>query len=456
MATTADPEGTVPEAASAETQAWPSSKLAWYAVFVFSLSLLVNFLDRGIVGLLVEDIKTDLALTDTQMGFILGFAFVTFYAVLGLPIARLIDIGTRRTIFGIGLGLWSIMTAMCGLAGNFWQLFLARIGVGEACTGPSTFSMLADLFPRDKLPRALAVLNFGFTTGNGLALIVGGTVIAMLAAAPPLVLPGFGELATWQTTLLMVGLPGLLVAGLAFTLPEPIRRGVNRAAQKGEVPTIREVAAYVSTYRAAYGLMITAIALKTVLSFGQAAWGPVFFIRTFNWTPVDYGLIQGCIVLIVGPLGAVFGGWLAEWLYKRGHDDANMRVVYISSFFVVPLSVFFPLMPSWELAITLGGLNYFCASWVLGPQNAAMQVITPNRMRGQVTALFLFAFNIIGFGLGPLVVPLLTDFVFQDEALIGYSLATAAGVLGPLAMIIIFLSLKPYGERLAAAREWDD
>lgn len=456
MATTADPAAMPP--AQGAAQPWPSPRLAWYAVFVFSLSLLINFLDRGIVGLLVEPIKADLGLSDTQMGFILGFAFVTFYALLGLPIARLIDIGTRRTIFGVGIALWSVMTAACGLAGNFWQLFLARIGVGvgEACTGPSTFSMLADLFPRDKLPRALAVLNFGFTTGNGLALIIGGTVIAILAAAPPLALPGFGELATWQTTLLIVGLPGLVVAGLAFTLPEPVRRGIDRAAAGGDVPSVREVARYVFTYRAAYGLMIVAIALKTVLAFGQQAWGPVFYIRTFGWSPVDYGLIQGTIILVLGPLGAVFGSRLAERLYARGHDDANMRVVFYSSYFVVPLSILFPLMPSAELAVAVGALNFFCAAWVLGPQNAAIQVITPNRMRGQVTALFLFAFNIIGFGLGPLVVPLLTDFVFRDEALIGYSLATAAAVLGPLAMIVIWMSLKPYGERLAAAREWED
>lgn len=450
----ADPGVAITEAA---TKPWPSPRVAWYAVFVFSLSLLINFLDRGIVGLLVEPIKTDLELSDTQMGFILGFAFVTFYAVLGLPIARLIDVGTRRTIFGIGLGLWSLMTAACGLAGNFWQLFAARIGVGvgEACTGPATFSMLADLFPREKLPRALAVLNFGFTTGNGLALIIGGTVIALLASTPTVHVPLLGELRSWQATLVIVGLPGLFVAALAFTLPEPIRRGTGRIAGQGEVPSVREVAAYVSTYRACYGLMITAIALKTVLSFGQAAWTPVFYIRVFDWTPVQFGLIQGSIILVAGPLGAVFGGWLAEKLARRGHDDANMRVVFYSSFFVVPLSVLFPLMPSAPLAIVVGAVNYFCASWVLGPQNAAMQVITPNRMRGQLTALFLFAFNIIGFGLGPLMIPLFTDYVFGDEMMIGWSLASVGAILGPIAMFVIWLSLKPYGERLAAAREWD-
>src|SRR5215475_4360 len=164
-----------PEVAS---EPWPSPRRAWYAVFVFALALMINFLDRGIVSLLVRPIKESLSLSDIQMSLVMGFAFSCFYVILGFPIARMADYKSRRTILGVGVAIWSIMTALCGLAQNFWQLFLCRVGVGsgEACSGPSTYSMLADLFPRDKLPRAIAVLNFGFYAGTGLAFMIVGLI----------------------------------------------------------------------------------------------------------------------------------------------------------------------------------------------------------------------------------------------------------------------------------------
>src|SRR5512142_1268316 len=168
-----------PAPAPPSTEPWPSPRVAWYAVFIFALTLMINFLDRGILPLLVPSIKADLHLTDPQMGVVMGFAFGVFYVILALPVARWADVGIRRTIVGIGIALWSGMTALCGLAQNFWQLFLFRVGtgVGESCNGPATYSMLSDLFPPAKLPRAIAVMSFGFMGGTGLALIVGGAII---------------------------------------------------------------------------------------------------------------------------------------------------------------------------------------------------------------------------------------------------------------------------------------
>ena len=183
---------------------------AWYAIFVFALALMMNFLDRGIVGLLVHPLEIDLHLTDSQVGLVTGVAYIVFYAAIGLPIARFADRGVRRTIVGVGIAVWSIATACCGLAGNFWQLFVARMGVGagEACNGPPVFSMISDLFPREKLPLAIAVLNFGFIFGNGFASILGGAVIQALTGVS-VTLPVFGTLHSWQLVFLAVGLPGL-------------------------------------------------------------------------------------------------------------------------------------------------------------------------------------------------------------------------------------------------------
>src|SRR5215813_4432215 len=215
-------------ALEATSEPWPGPARAWYAVFVFALALMINMLDRGIVPMLIRPLKRDLGLSDWDMGLLMGPAFVIFYMVLGLPIARLVDSRSRRAILGVGVTVWSVMTSLCGVAQGFWQLFACRIGVGsgEACSGPATFSMLADLFPREKLPRAIAVLNFGFYAGTGLALALGGIIATEFANVPTVTLPLIGAtMRGWQVTFIIVGLPGLIVAALMATVREPKRRG---------------------------------------------------------------------------------------------------------------------------------------------------------------------------------------------------------------------------------------
>ena len=452
------------EAASVQAedvaQPWPSPRQAWYAVFVFALALMINFLDRGIITLLVPGIKADLALTDIQISLIMGFAFVFFYVFLGLPIARYADVGTRRTIVGVGIALWSVATALCGMAQSFSQLFLFRVGtgVGEACNGPATFSMMSDLFPHEKLPRAIAVLNFGFMAGTGMALIIGGTVIHVLSSMPPVALPILGTLKAWQMAFVLVGLPGLLVAALMWTVKEPVRRGrlmvgATAKARPASIP-IRDVARFIFENRGTYGPMFLGLAFNTVLAFGSASWAPAFFGRTYGWSMTQVGLVSGSVYLIVWPFGAMFGSWLAEYLQKKGYDDANLRVVVLAIVLLLPGQILLPLMPNAELAVALSAVNGFFAAWVLGPQNAAIQIVTPNEMRGQITALALFIFNVVGFGMGPTVVALFTDYVFGSEDQLRYSLATVAAVLGPLAALSIWYGLKAYGQRVARVRAW--
>jgi MFS family permease len=440
---------------------WPSRGRAWYAVFVFALVLCVNFLDRGILPLLVQPIKRDLGLTDTQISLLMGFAFVMFYVILGLPIARLVDRSSRRRIIGIGVALWSGATALCGLAHTFVQLFLARVGVGvgEACVGPATYSMLADLFPREQLPRAVSILNFGFIAGIGLSAILGGTVIGVMEHLPPITLPLVGLLRPWQMTFLTVGIPGLLVALLMGTVVEPLRRDFAATAAAGSpagpstgqasIP-IREVLHYLWSNRRVYGPMYLALALQSIPSQGMIAWVPTFFIRVHHWSPRDVGLAFGAVTLIVAPFGLMLGGLLAERLAKRGYHDANLRVQLLAICLWIPGAVLVPMMPTPVLALAAFGVSLFFAMMAPGPQNAALQSVTPNRMRGQATALFLFIFNIVGFGCGPTVIALITDYLFHDEARVGSALALATIVLGPLSAWALARGLKPYGQLIAA------
>lgn len=405
--------------------------------------------------MLVVPIKRDLGLTDTEISLLMGFAFVMFYVILGLPIARLVDRSSRRRIIGIGVALWSGATALCGLAHTFVQLFFARIGVGvgEACTGPATYSMLADLFPREQLPRAVSFLNFGFIAGIGLSAIMGGAVIGALEHLPPVALPVIGVLKTWQLTFLVVGLPGLLVALLMRTVVEPVRRDLTAAGVGGaggrSIP-IRDVVHYLWTNRAVYGPMYGALALQSIPSQGAISWGPTFFIRVHHWTPRHVGLAFGITTLAVAPIALMAGGFLAERLAKRGYHDANLRVQLLAICLWIPFAVAMPLMPTPTLALIVFGINLFFAMMAPGPQNAALQSVTPNRMRGQATALFLFVFNIIGFGCGPTVIALITDHVFHDDSRVGSALALATAILGPLSAWAVLRGLKPYGRLIAA------
>ncbi len=440
---------------------WPRPRQAWYALVVFACALTVNFLDRGILNLLVEPIKRDLHLTDVQMSLVLGFAFACFYVILGLPIARLADSRSRRTIVGVGIAIFSVMTALCGLAQNFWQLFLCRVGVGvgEACNGPATFSMLADLFPPAKLPRAIAVLNFGFVFGLGTSLLIGGTVVHLVSVLPPLTLPLVGTLRTWQYTFFIVGIPGLLVAALFATVIEPIRRGritgpMTVAARRAATVPVGDVVRFLWGNRATYGPLFAGLALQTVLAFGVQAWTPSFFIRTYGWTIAQVGWTQGLIIIVSWSLGLVPGGMAAEWLARRGYADANMRVTIFALMAYAPFALAFPLMPTAFLANLMLALSGFCVSFGIGPQNAALQVITPGEMRGQITALFLFVFNLVGFGLGATIVASFTQYVFGSEALLRYSLATTVAVLAPAAILILASGLKSYGKSVVRARSW--
>ncbi len=466
-----DPTRTGDPAESSTVAPWPSPRQAWYAVVIFSLALAINFLDRGILTLLIPPIKRDLHLSDTQVSLLIGFAFVIFYLIVGLPIARLVDTRSRRLIIGTGLAIWSVMTGVCGLARTFWELFAARVGVGvgEACNGPATFSMMADLFPPEKLSRAIAVLNFGFVLGTGCALLLGGAVVQYVSSLPPIVLPGIGVMHAWQITFMLVGIPGLLVAMLFTTVLEPVRRAHGSfSAKAAPAPPVepsqrgpslqslpvRTVVRFMWDNRATYGPMFLGLAMNVILAFGVQAWVPTFFYRQYGWTMAQAGWATGIVLVLTAPFGLMAGSFLSEWLNRRGYVDADLRVTLIGIVVAIPLSIAFPLMPSGKLAVALLGVQFFINMLLPGPQNAALQIITPSEMRGQVTAFFLFIFNVVGFGFGPTFVALLTDHVFKSDALLRDSLATTAAIMGPLAAISIWSGLKAYGRSVVRARSW--
>ncbi len=439
---------------------WPSPFRAWYGLIVLTFALLVATIDRGIISLLIEPIKRDLHINDIQASLLIGGAFVAAYAFLGVPISRLADSKSRRVIIGIGIAFWSVMTAFCGVAHSYPQLFWARIGVGagESAFAPATYSIVTDSFPPAKLARAIAVISIGFTLGLALSSLAGGAVIQAISGVPEYVLPIIGSVRPWQMVFLAVGIPGLIVAALMATVHEPKRRGLALSSGQGRAAftamPVSEVLRFMHAQRATYLPMFVGMAIKTLLGFGTGLWLPSFFVRTYHWAIPKTAYALGLTALVPGILGLLAGGWIAEWYARRGYDDANVRVLLIATILVLPTSVLFPLMPTPAWALALIGANTFFASLGIGPANAALQVVTPNGMRGLIRALYQFVFNVIGYFLGPLFVAFFTVVVFHDDAAIRYSLTTAAAIVGPIAIVVTWWGLKPYARSYAQARSW--
>jgi len=432
---------------------WPTPARAWYALMVFTVGLMIATVDRGILTLLVAPIRAHLDISDTQFSVLHGWAFVSVYALLGLPVARLADRGSRRLIIGVGMAFWSVMTGLCGFANSFLQFFLARAGVGagESAYAPAVYSILQDSFPPQTLPRVFSIMAIGFAYGTSFGVLLGAALL--LLATELAALPLFGGLAPWQVVLVLVAIPGVLLALVMTTVQEPRRRGLLPEAA-GRVLPLRQVVDYFNAHRRTYLPMFAAMGIKAMLSFGSGLWVPEMFRRTHGWAPAETALWIGSLGLVVAPLGLMTGGWLAERYARLGRDDANLRVLQIATLLVIPLSVAYPLAPTPESALALWALNFFCAMIGVGPANAAVQMITPNQMRGQIRAAYQFVFNVVGFGAGPFVIALFTDYLFGADAALRYSLATAAAIIGPIAALLTWYGMRPYAACVVRSRAW--
>jgi MFS family permease len=434
-------------------QEWPQPAKAWYAVTVFAIALLFLFLDRGIITLLVEPIKADLDLSDFQISLLLGFALVVFNALIAVPASRFVDIWPRNIIITVGIAFWSTMTALCGFAQNFFQLFMFRmgIGVGEIVHGPATYSMMADYFPREKLPRAIAVLQLGFIGGLGISLLLGAFVIQMLLGIDAVTIPGTSiVIRNWQLVFIIVGVPGLLVAALMTTVAEPPRRG-RTVVLKKPMP-LRNVLRYLFQNWKLYAPQFFGLAVSAIESSGVRAWQPVFFQRTYDWSAQKTGMVLGTAFIIAAP----FGLWAATKLtehFAKTRDDANMRTVAIAYTLSPIFAIAGPLMPNPWLAVICAALAIMIGVGGAVPQNAALQSVTPNEMRGQVTALYLFVFSVIGGGLGPTFIAVFTDFVIGDEKLLRYALAISAAIMMPVAAWIMWSGVRHYGAAIGRVKE---
>jgi MFS family permease len=427
----------------------PSLAYPWFVVAILMVAYVFSFVDRQILNLLVGPVRRDLGISDTQMSLLMGFSFAILYTVLGIPIGRLADNRSRRGLIVAGLVVWSIMTALCGTARHYWQLFLYRVGVGvgEASLSPAAYSMIADYFPPDRRATAISVYSMGIYLGTGLAFLLGGLVIRFVAAQGEVSLPLIGATRPWQLVFLILGAAGVLFSLAFLFVREPARQGAAAEA----VP-LREVIGYLRTHRRTVLCHNVGFALLALCSYGSGAWIPTFFVRTHGWQMGDTGIVYGLMVMVFGSAGMLFGGLLADRWSRQGKADAAMRVGLYSGALALVSGLAYPAMPTGMLAALALVPSVFALGMPFGAAAAAIQDIVPNRMRGQTSAVFLFVVNLIGLGLGPTAVALITDYVFADDLALRWSLLIVSLASSTAALLVLAAGRAPYRATLAALK----
>jgi len=432
-----DASATAPAGPATDSD-YPSPLVAWAVVAVLFVAYIFSFIDRMIIGLLVEPLKADLGLTDTQVSLLQGFAFAIFYTVIGLPLGRVIDRTARMRVVAVGVALWSLMTASCGLAGQYWQLFLARmgVGVGEATLSPAAYSVISDSFPRRRLGLAMGVYGLGSAVGAGLAFLIGAVVIELVTSAGSITLPLFGELRAWQATFVIVGLPGLLIAGLFMLLPEPARR--DAPDTRTEVP-LSQVWSFMRGRAGSILGLSFAVAMVNLAVFAAVSWLPVFLIRVHGFGLSQAGHFAGGALILGGLIGLIGGGWLSD-RFNKGSPAGRLKFCGITGTIGTVFAVVFPLAGHPALTGFAFVVFFASAAVPIGAGASALQQLTPNRMRATVSAVYLFIVNLIGLGAGPTVTAFVGDTFFPFDEGIRFAIAIVSPLSFAVATGLFFMS----------------
>ncbi len=440
--------------AVAEARAWPSAGAAYWALAVIILATFMSFLDQVVFGMLAESIKRDFQLTDTQLGFLAGPATIICYFFVGIPLGRLADIYPRKLVLSASAAFVGILVALSGIAQNFSQFVGSRVflAAGGSAHAPSSYSLLTDAFPPRILTRAFALLQLGFIGGTTLGPIIGGQLVTASAGWDGATFMGL-SIYNWQLALIYLSVPTLIASLLFLTVKEPLRLAPNQSAV--QIPTDVGLGRKMITFMGfdaakaihaggrVYYPMFGALALSAIESFGIMFWRTPYLMREFGWDASQIGNLIGSVALVASLAGMLVGGIFVEWLAKR-HRDANVRaafVCYCGSTVVIITALLIP-DPYWS-TIAFGCGAFFAIAGAV-PQNAAIQRVAPNDMRGQVTAFYLFMFTFFG-AMGSWFIGIVSDFVTQD---LGQAILLTAITLMPLGAYLMFRAIKPYREEV--------
>jgi MFS family permease len=431
---------------------FPPRAYAWYVVAVIFIAGSFAFIDRIVVSLVTPALQADLGLRDSQLGMLQGLAFALFYVLFGIPLGIIADRWNRQRLLTVGISIWSLMTASCGLCTGFGSLFLARLGVGagEASLNPSVTSLISDYFPPRVRPRAIAGYVMGQGFGHGLTYVFGGMLLGWLATRGGLVLPVLGHVKPWQAMFLIVGVAGLFPTLLfGLTVREPKRLEIaNKSTGRASAA---DVIAFMRLNRMTLACHHFGIALTTMTAIGFANWMPTFFLRVHHWPPQRFSVFYGAINIIFGIGVPLAAGWLATWWKERGTIDAAWRLALYGSIGCTVCGALAPLMPTPELSLAVYILAGLCASPPAVLAYVAISEFVPNEMRGTIIAVYFLVSGLVSNGFGPVAVGLATDYLFKDNAAIGRSLSFVSFATGLPAAVLLMAGLRSFRQSIGRA-----
>lgn len=421
---------------------------------------LVAFVDRQVVAIVVGPMSRDLGIGDAQIGWLYGI-FALFYAIAGVPIAWLADRYSRKWLIAIGVFLWSLMTIACGVTRNFWEILLARVGVGvgEASITPATVSMVGDLFPREQIPLALSIYQTGAIIGSGLAFVIGGVVLGIVEQAEPLVLPIVGALQPWQQTFVYVGLPGFVLAVVILMLREPARRHLptNPATpipdsnKSGGAPRgFAELRTFYRRHWQTLTLHHLGFLSLALMGYAFVFWTVTYFVRVHGLGAADASQTFGWIFLVAGPMGPILAALLAQRLSKAGRADANIIAGMVGGLLALPVIVAIQFAPSALVAFILYVPAMMLVNSPFGIANAALPLIAPAQLRAQVAAVNMLV-GAVGMMLGPPLAGYFNEQVFPGPGGVRYSLLTLTCIFGFLGVGLLWFCRPYYARSLREA-----
>ena len=427
-------------------RSYPDKKYSYSAVAILTLAQVFAFIDRQIPSMLVEPIKQDFNLTDSQIALLGGAAFSIFYAIMALPIGYAVDRYKRTKVLGTGIFLWSLMTVLAGLANSFGKLFGARIGVavGEAVMAPISVSLVSDSFPENKQGKPMGIITAGVYIGIGITLLGGGFLIDYLTRIGGITLPLIGYLKPWQATFMIVGIPGLLLAIAAFYLKEPQR--TEEQVDNNQLVDKKNVFLHLKEHRKTLFPMFGGLIFMALIFYSFSFWAPTMMIRTFDISLTEVGFILGMITIISSITGTIIAGSAVDYLRNRNYSDAPVRTAMIAVILALPpiisLSFVQSELGAWIcIALYLLFISSFAPLGLL-----AISGVSPGNVKGQTAAIHAFLMMAFGLSLGPQLTAFFTDFIFVDPNLLINSISLTGLIVLPISALLFKFSLARYSE----------
>ena len=423
---------------------YPEKRHSYSAVAVLTLAQVFAFIDRQIPSMLVEPIKQDFNLTDSQIALLGGAAFSIFYAVMALPIGYAVDRYQRTKVLGIGVFLWSLMTALAGLANSFGKLFGARIGVavGEAVMAPTSVSLISDSFPENKQGTPMGIITSGVYIGIGITLLGGGFLIDYLTSIGGINIPLIGYLKPWQATFMIVGLPGLVLAVAAFYLKEPKR--LEEQAYINKNVDRQNVFLHLKEHKKTLVPMFGGLIFMALIFYSFSFWAPTMMIRAYNISLSQAGFILGLITIISSIAGTIFAGSAVDYLRNKNYSDAPVRAAFFAVLLALPpitiLSFVNTEIGAWIcIFLYLFFISSFAPLGLL-----AVSGVSASNVKGQLAAIHAFLMMAFGLSLGPQLTAFFTDFVFMDPNNLKWSISATGAIVLPISALLFKVSLSRY------------